>query len=696
MSRAPHIPREHIQRAMQRDDQRVPVSVLLETFGQSEQRSRAEFLLGPDGPLAQAIPGYQVRQPQLRMTRMVAEAIRLRKPALLECGTATGKSLGYLVPCIAAGGVTIVAVSTTALIRQLTLKDLPMLRQTLGIPFTFTALYGRGNYLCRAKQDEPLLGFSEREEQVTEWADSTETGLLLELPVDFSRPENRELRLSLISEEEDCPGKKCPHYEECWFYRARRRAAEAQVIVTTHALLAQALLLPQLLPAAAQIVIDEAHQFPGYMVNALEVVLTPGGISKLLRKAAKLGIQTDAAQGRVGDFFRLANREVRKRLKRDVQWVRLVPGGFQPEFMAAVDQLAGALSLVVDKLRELQSSGDARAHKAQPLVTRLEGVAGSLASLLRETKNYVLWAELSLNSEYPVLRSTPYTVSGFLRETLFGSGRPPVVMTSATLCTRRIQESSDLDRAFRWFRDQVGCENALMLQVESPFNYDEQLLYCIPEIDSEPSPVGRETQQQFAERWSAAIAPWIRRFVDATRGGAFVLFTSAAVLRETRKRFSSPYPLRCQGELGKDALVDWFKRTEGAVLFGLKTFWEGVDVSGRALRCVVIDRFPFVDTRHPVEAARQERIGKNSFNLDAIPRCTTDMKQGAGRVIRTITDRGLIGILDPRIRTRTYGQTILSALPGSPIVDMPGVLEPTVLDPQDLPYVYDWLNGAAA
>ena len=687
----------------------VPIAALVNAFGR--QDDEVGRLLGPEGPIARALEGYQPRPTQMEFAQAVARALKLRKTLVAEAGTGTGKSIGYLAPAIAwavsQGKTVVVATATLALQDQLRLKDLPFLERYLGIDFTWSVLKGRTNYACldRLGTETPTLEHQERWTQVESWLRTTQTGDVGELPFDLKRRDLSALRQVVTTDEEDCAGKKCACYEECYFYRARNRAKASQVIVVNHALLALDLVLGgQLLPKYDAVIVDEAHQFEGYVRSGSESQVSLGRfrrafrrVERLLGRAVNEGLMGESHQA-AGDFFRIAGEFVRERL-RGAGKIRLDDD--KPETVMQVSGvLADLLYQVETEIERFSASlgevnpRDAYVSTEDQEILKLQAKASNLVRSLGEmrqdleglvkpaSRNICSWAEVTAEREAPPhFYATPISVAPFLKERLWGKGLP-VVLCSATLSTSRDE------RAFDLVKEALGLEHPLEIQVDSPYDYRSQALWYLPEIPASVLDRRRdEDYQAQTARHVEALMPHLHQVLMATQGRAFILFTSYEMLRQVRHRLDVPYPVKTQEDGSKGALVEWFKATPHPVFLGTASFWEGVDIPGRQLSCVIIDKIPFTSPSDPVEKAIQDTLGRTAFFRRNLPHAVMMLKQGVGRLIRTESDRGLVVLLDPRFRTKAYGRDILAALPGSPELDV------TTLNPECLHLVGGFIDG---
>jgi ATP-dependent DNA helicase DinG len=685
----------------------IPISAMVDAFGR--QDDEVTRLLGPEGPIARALPGYQPRPTQTRFAQSVARALRQKAFLTAEAGTGTGKSIGYLVPAVAwaqeTGETVLVCTATLALQDQLRMKDLPFLQNYLGIPFTGGVLKGKTNYACEMQLTEETAPLEYQEEwgQVNAWLDTTRTGDIGELAFDLKRKDYAALRQVVTVDQDECTGPRCPWAQEgsCWFYRARERAKSSDILVVNHALLALDLVLGgQLLPPYGAVIIDEAHQFESYVRGAMERQISAGRFRKLLGRVHKLVVgrngdekkatKHDQREDAVKAFFQAAGYYVRERLRGQAGKLRLneaLPPHLVEAAQALVEQLAGAQEQVRLFAARLDED-DPTAGKCENLTRGLTEAQDDLRGLVEPTDaNMCLWAEAPQDPAFPPnLYATPISVAPFLKRHLFSGRAPriPVILCSATLATSRDEHAFDL------VEEALGIEHPLTLQVDSPYDYPSQALWYLPELPlSLLERQQGEDYQARAARHADAITPVIQEVVTATEGRALVLFTSYVMLREVHRRLEVAYPVRTQEEGSKGALIEWFKNTPNPVLLATASFFEGIDIPGKQLSCVIIDKIPFKSPTDPVEQAIQDRLGRQAFYKRQVPGAVMMLKQGVGRLIRAEDDRGLIVLLDPRFRGKAYGKQILAALPGAPEPDV------TTLDPDSLWCVSDFIDGRA-
>ena len=639
-----------------------------------------EEIFGPNGLIARHHPDYEYRPGQLAMAQAVAEALDQRHHLLVEAGTGIGKTLAYLVPAIATGRRVIVSTGTKNLQEQIFYKDIPFLQAILPRKFKATYLKGRSNYVClnrlkRAEASPVLEGLDEVDyfDLVNQWAYRSQTGDRAELT---ELPEKVPFWRHIDARSDICIGQKCPSFDPCFITKARQAALESDVVIVNHALFFADLALRdkewgQVLPDYSAVIFDEAHQIEdiaaqyfGAGVSSYQIDDLLGDISRLILTDASASGEITKASARVSTMadnfwtsfsgvdprssIRTFEGEGRFVLRHDM-FVRKLRGG---EFEAtaagerfvnlktALQRLKGALQVVKDAPPEMEAT----LRRVDQVLFDLEFIVGA------DDELFVYWAERRGRGVF--LQATPIDASGILNDRLF-SHVETVVLTSATLTSAG---------SFDFIRSRLGVERAADLIAGSNYNYREQSLLYLPPKMPDPRDAG----------FQHAAAGEIVKILNASRGRAFVLCTSYSQMEALREmvEFKIDFPILMQGEGSRSGILDKFRSTPNAVLFATSSFWQGVDVRGEALSCVIIDKLPFAVPSDPVIGARQRYIdnhGGNSFNSYSVPSAIITLKQGLGRLIRSATDRGVLSILDPRIVTKGYGQQFLKSLPPSPI-----------------------------
>ncbi|MXZ73166.1 MAG: ATP-dependent DNA helicase [Acidobacteria bacterium] len=645
--------------------------------------------LADDGPLARAMPGFEPRPSQRRMAGAVANLLRTGGVLLAEAGTGTGKTLAYLVPAILSGERVVISTGTRNLQDQIFYKDLPELRDALGIDFSATYMKGRGNYLClhrfeaaRTEAQIRLLPAAENDmlERIAEWAGQTETGDRAEIE---DLPDDLPIWNDFAATSENCIGMDCPRYRDCFITTMRQRAVESDLVIVNHHLLCADAAVRHLaagagsvIPDCATVVIDEAHQLEDVATQSFANTISNFQLAELdadgrrLASGATAGATHAPSPGDGTDGERTATADAlsdadARELHRRLDTVRadarnffallepLAPG--HDRIRVTADMLAPATEAGRMLARGLGDLADMLSKAAAPTEDAELANLGRRADGLREQVEFLVAADdprfvyyLERRRRGIFLRAAPIDVSDIIRELLIERMRA-ALFTSATLT---------VDESFGYVRGRLGIDDATELQVPSEFDYRRQAVLYLPRRMPPPGDRG------FAE----AVAREVRELLDVTAGRAFVLFTSYANLEAVRARMepASRYPLLVQGTAPRSVLLREFRATPNAVLLATSSFWQGVDVVGDALSCVVIDKLPFASPGDPLVAARVEQInddGGNAFADYQVPLAILTLLQGLGRLIRHRTDRGVLALLDPRLRTRGYGRRFLKSLP---------------------------------
>lgn len=629
-------------------------------------------VFGPDGLIAAAHPEYEYRPGQMEMARAVMRAFEEKRHLIVEAGTGTGKTLAYLVPAVAAAlggnGRVIVSTGTKNLQEQLMEKDIPFLQNVLPKPFAATYMKGRNNYLClnrlaRAQSAPVLEGLDEVDyfEEVSQWSRETEIGDRAELS---NLPESLSFWRHIDARSESCLGQKCPDYDACFITRMRNRAQEADIVVVNHHLFFADLSLRNgnygsVLPDYTAVILDEAHLVEEVASEYFGAQVSNYQIDDLVRDLGMLTIEeaevdqelthSVARMSRFADNFFMGFRDGRGEDGR----YPIIPGTFARrkssgemeatplgELYMALEGAIARAETTLDALKE-------KTPDVENLIRRLREIRFELEFIVTGTdKKFVYWLERRNRGVF--LRASPIDVAGLLQDKLFEEV-PTVVLTSATLSS---------GGNFSFIRDRLGLDTADDLIASSSFDYESQAILYLPA--RMPDPRDRN--------WGSAAADEVIRILNATEGRAFVLSTSLAGMQSLFDNVWAEidYPCLVQGSASKGQLLKKFRETPNAVLFATSSFWQGVDVRGEQLSCVIIDKLPFAVPTDPIVAARQRSIedsGGSSFYEYSVPQAIIALKQGLGRLIRSTTDRGVLAILDPRLRTKGYGRTFLQSLP---------------------------------
>ena len=630
--------------------------------------------LGEGSALALALPGFRPRPAQQRLAVAVADAFERREVLLAEAGTGTGKTYAYLVPALLSGMKTIVSTGTRALQDQLYLRDLPRVRDALGIGLKAALLKGRANYLCRYRMEqakgEPRLTSKEQITQfqrVVAWSGRTRSGDMAELE---SLAEDSPLLPLVTSTADNCLGTECPFWSECFVVQARQRAQAADLVVVNHHLLLADLALKQegfgeILPGAQAFVVDEAHQLPELAAQFFGEGLGARPLVELARDAVAECKQVPGALAAVQQPARdleQAARALRAAMDnlplRGTAWRALDEVDIEPAFQTLEQALLTLLDAVAP-LRQAAPGFDACHARAQDQLGRLrrwlgEMVSGTFSGNESGEKNVpdtisVHWYELTPRGFR--LQRTPLDVAAPLRSHREASNAA-WVFTSATLAVAG---------RFDHVAQRLGIDDACELLEPSPFDWNRQALCYLPK--GLPEPASRD--------YGSALLEALQPVLEASGGRAFLLFASHRALREAAEALrDSPWPLFVQGSEPRHVLLQKFRESGNGVLLGTASFREGVDVAGDALSVVVIDKLPFAAPDDPVFEARLDairRAGGNPFRDEQLPQAVIALKQGAGRLIRTETDRGVLVLCDPRLLGKTYGRTFLESLPPLPV-----------------------------
>jgi ATP-dependent DNA helicase DinG len=625
-------------------------------------------LLGPEGPLARVIEGFESRREQQLMADWVGETLASRGMLAIEAGTGTGKTYAYLVPALMSGRQVIISTGTRTLQDQLFHRDLPTVSKALGRPVRVALLKGRANYLCRHRLNlvDVMGGLPGMEPpsgrmiaRIRKWSRTTASGDLAEIR---SLRDTDPARGAVTSTRENCLGTECPEYSRCHVVAARREAQAADIVVVNHHLLLADLAMKdegfgELLPGTEAVVLDEAHQVPEIAAQFFGLSVASRQFLALgrdtLAELTRAGLALGAARDRLAaleDAMARAQEALAGRGER-LEWQQL-PHEFDSALHGAREALERIAADLADADPEDPGLRQCR-RRADKLTTTLQAILDA------EPDSGLRWVETG--SRGFVLSFTPFEVATRLGALMRAQGGA-WIFTSATLA---------VGEDFSHFLGRIGASDAASVRIDSPFDFERQVLLYLPTGMPDPA------SPDFTGRVLDEALP----LIEAAGGRSFLLFTSHRALREAARAlealpaFRRAYPLLVQGEAPRETLLARFRELGNAVLLGTASFWEGVDVRGHALALVVIDKLPFAAPDDPLLKARLEGIrrrGGNPFHEFQLPQAVLALKQGFGRLIRDRDDFGVVAICDPRIRSRGYGALFLSSLPPARVTTDPG------------------------
>jgi len=614
-------------------------------------------LLGSDGPLASSIPGFQPREQQQVMGEAVADALKNHSAVVIEAGTGVGKTFAYLVPAVASGGRVIVSTGTKTLQDQLFVKDLPVVKSALNTSTKTALLKGRANYLCtyrlsRAQSDgrfddRRTLSYLQR---IDDWSMVTVSGDVNELN---NVPHDAEVWQHVTSTADNCLGSDCEDYETCYVVKARREAQEADVVVVNHHLFFADLALKEegfgeLLPSANAVILDEAHQLPEIASTFFSETLSSRQLLELAKDILAESLSHAADMPELRDLTRALEKCIA-----DLRLAMDKPGIREPWYKisskpAIQNEIVNLADVLDGLVKQLEVAAD-RSKGLESCLERTQVQQQHLRSINDPKSNTVQWYETYTRSFSLV--STPLDIADNFKKHI--EGLPCAwILTSATLA---------VEQSFDHFTRRIGMDNSKEMLLDSPFDYwHNALLYAPPDIP-EPQNVN------FVPALVDAAVP----VINASEGRCFMLFTSYRALNEAAEllRDKIDYPILVQGDSSQAEMIKQFRQLGNAVLLGTSSFWEGVDVRGEALSCVIIDKLPFASPGDPVLEARIKSIrenGGNPFGEYQLPQAVIALKQGVGRLIRDQNDKGVLVICDPRLRSKSYGITFLDSLPRVP------------------------------
>ena len=631
-------------------------------------------VLGEGGSLSTALVGWESRPQQLAMAEVVAQAIAERTHAIIEAPTGVGKSFAYLVPAIqwalANGKKVVISTGTIALQEQLIRKDIPQLEK-LFPEMKAVLVKGRQNYLSLRRLAHALQGqqsWAEQQEdsrtmkEIADWSEKSEIGDLADLG--WTPPP--QVWRHVVSDRNNCQGRKCPTYEECFFYSARKELEDADLLIVNHHLYFSDLALrgdhAAILPSHEVVIFDEAHGLEDVATAHLGSTVSEAQVRFYLD-----GLWSRKLKGLLSSeavaFAREAVEQARTAAEGFWREVTLLPGdgGEDSVPLSKDSRLDNILSPALDRVTAALAECRARAldenaaNEFSAQADRAAMLSGSIRAIVEQLHDdHVYYADVPRGRGSPTLSSNPLSVAKLLQELLF-STTPTVILTSATL-------AADDSERFLFLRKRLGLEGGLAKRFDSPFDFKSQVRLLLNQSALDPN----------SPDYEQALAKWLEDYLSTATGGTFVLFTSYRQLDAVYQRVrpflerSNRFVLKHGDKLGRSAMIDLFKRIGNAVLFGTSSFWEGVDVQGDALSNVIITKLPFEVPNHPLVQARHREItraGGNPFMERSVPEAILRLKQGFGRLIRTKNDRGTVVICDHRVMTKAYGRYFLRALP---------------------------------
>jgi ATP-dependent DNA helicase DinG len=638
-----------------------------------DKRKKIEAILGPGGILAKCVPGYEHRKQQVRMAIEVLEALESGDRLVIEAPTGTGKTLAYLIAAALSRQRVAISTGTKNLQEQLFYKDIPFVREKIFPDLKAALLKGRGNFLCHARLLKFLrqphlegIGESGSLKEIVDWYRATrETGQgdRAELA---NLPDDDPIWPEICSSSETCLGKKCPDKDECFITRMRARAAESDLMIVNHHLLASDLAVREtgfgeVIPRYEALIVDEAHGLEEALTQHFGFHLSLFKITRFVRDA-----RSELGEARVGEEKFHKHLSDIEDLGRRLFGIFAEISGFGV-LLESVDPAAAEvrnlLYTSLDSLSSMLSNIPGVSEELRTVARRADEIKGEVQTILADEQNgdYACWAER--RDRNLILHASPVEVGGLLKPRLYEKV-PSIVFTSATLSS---------GGNFDYFRSRLGLDEdpePAQTILDSPFDYERQTILYIPKGVPEPN----------SPRFTEAMASVVEEVLVRTRGRAFVLFTSYRNMEAVYRMLEGkvPFPLLIQGSKPKSRLLTEFRETPGSVLFATSSFWEGVDVQGEALSCVIVDRLPFASPNDPVIAARLEKLrreGKAPFYSFQVPMAVIALKQGLGRLIRTRSDRGVLCIVDLRILTKPYGKIFRESLHRSPLHRDPSNIE---------------------
>ncbi len=613
-------------------------------------------VLGADGIIGEQIDDFKPRQSQLGMASLIHEAIANSESYIIEASTGIGKSFAYLVPVFLSDKKAVISTGTKNLQDQLFYKDIPLIRKTVVSAKKIALLKGRSNYCCwyRVAKFSQQKRFQTREMSalftaLNNWARDSDTGDISE----FSGiPENDRLWFYATSNADNCLGSECPDYDRCFVVKARKKAMDADLVVVNHHLYFSDMALKEegfgeILPETEVLIFDEAHQLPDIASHFFGSSLSLRQIETLSKDV----LEAEVSEAPDSKALRLPSKQLEKatadfrlalgQFPQKSEWSRIQ---YAPPIQKAVESLQESIDDLLENLEMMVSRGKELAS----CFRRLETVDHIFKQYLDPEDTQVSWYEWSERNFRLIV--SPIEISESFRQKLDASSCESVFFTSATLSTQQ---------SFKYYGERLGVEDIEANRFDSPFDYESQALLYIPENLPDPSD----------PNYAGDFGELCCELLKITKGHCFILFTSYRMLTWTAEflRSKIDYPLFVQGDYQRSELLQQFMQSDNPVLLGTSSFWEGVDVKGDQLRCVIIDKLPFKSPQDPVYRKRLQlanESGGNAFVEIQIPEATISLRQGVGRLIRDVDDRGIVALCDNRLNSKSYGAQLIDSLPG--------------------------------
>lgn len=616
-------------------------------------------VMGQDGLLSNHLPNFAPRPQQIEMAFVVAETLKQEAVSVIEAGTGTGKTFAYLVPAILSGQKVIISTGTKNLQDQVFNRDLPLVRKIMGVPFTASMLKGRANYVClyRLEHVAPFqLRFTKQFDRdlgtIHAWLGRTRTGDISEIS---DIKDDSSVWPHVTSSVDNCGGQDCEYFSDCFLMKQRREAQKADILVVNHHLFFADMALKddgygELLPGVGGVIFDEAHQIPNIASQFFSKSISSNQLTGLINDVLaeqEEEASDDLALTKLADETKSSVSELRTTLnnfQKRGSWEEITNNRAVNKALSTLDRSLQALTDCLEEAAPRSKGLETCWKRSMSLQEQLQ------IHIEDQSENFIHWYDLS---KYGFNFSlTPMRMSDIFKSYM-ESNKLAWVFTSATLA---------VNDKFDYFNSELGLDNVQIsvknLKLDSPFDFKRQVLTYLPEGVPEPN------SKMFTSTVSEMLLPVIR----ASKGRAFLLFTSYQALNEAHEYLASrvDYEILVQGSMPRSELLDRFRASGNAILIGTSSFWEGVDVRGEALSCVIIDKLPFASPGDPILQARMEAMrneGRNPFMEYQLPQAVIALKQGFGRLIRDVTDRGVVMLCDPRLINKSYGKVFLNSLP---------------------------------